>query len=502
MLVPLLAGLLSLQIVPVMAAGQAKVNVSLSGGALTDVFAAIERQSDYRFLYSSSDVNGVWVDRIDLRDQEVEQVLRQVLRGTGLTWGIDENVISIKAAPAQQEPPARNNTITGRVLTEAGNPLPSVSVTIKGTSQGVLSNIDGSFVLVTTRPLPITLVFSFMGMEAQEHIWRGERMNIVMHESVMQSGQVVVTGLYTRARESFAGSFATYSAQELKSVGNQNILQSLKTIDPAFIMLDNSRFGSDPNTLPEIEINGATSIKMVSEEYGTYNPNQPLFIVDGFESTLQYVMDMSMDRVESITILKDAASTAIYGSKAANGVIVIETRRPQNGKLQLSYNGNLSINMPDLSDYNLMNSREKLEFERLSGRWGLNGMMSDDMEVAYMRHLKDIESGVDTYWLAEPVRVGLTQRHSLYADGGQNEVTYGIGLTYGKTQGVMKGSGRDAVNGNLALSYRIGKLNFRNRLNIDNVSSDREKVEFSRFALMNPYFRKSDENGNPNEDYD
>lgn len=140
-------------------------------------------------------------------------------------------------------------------------------------------------------------------------------------------------------------------------IGNTNVLQSLKTIDPSFAIIENNQFGSDPNTLPDINVRGKTSVVGLTQEYDT-DPNQPLFILDGFESTLKAISNLSMDRVASITVLKDAAATAIYGSKAANGVIVVETKAPEAGKLQVNYNGNLNFSFADLSDYNLMNARE------------------------------------------------------------------------------------------------------------------------------------------------
>lgn len=135
--------------------------------------------------------------------------------------------------------------------------------------------------------------------------------------------------LYPKA-ESFTGSMATYSEKELKTVGNQNVLQSLKVLDPSFIVLENNLSGSDPNATMNLNIGGNTNIVGLETEYTT-NPNQPLFILDGFETTLSTITDLSMDRVASITILKDAASTAIYGAKAANGVVVVETknRKPE-----------------------------------------------------------------------------------------------------------------------------------------------------------------------------
>ena len=120
-------------------------------------------------------------------------------------------------------------------------------------------------------------------------------------------------------------------------VGNKNILESLRTLDPAFNIIENNQYGSDPNRLPDIEIRGKSSIVGFKEQFGQ-DPNQPLFILDGFETTLATIMDLSLDRVASVTILKDAASTAIYGSKAANGVVVVETKSPERGRLRLSYN--------------------------------------------------------------------------------------------------------------------------------------------------------------------
>ncbi|MEI3421782.1 MAG: TonB-dependent receptor plug domain-containing protein [Butyricimonas faecihominis] len=112
---------------------------------------------------------------------------------------------------------------------------------------------------------------------------------------------------------------------------------------------------------------GKSSIVGFKEQFGQ-DPNQPLFILDGFETTLATIMDLSLDRVASVTILKDAASTAIYGSKAANGVVVVETKSPERGRLRLSYNGNYDISfLADLSDYNLMDAAEKLELRNWQG---------------------------------------------------------------------------------------------------------------------------------------
>ena len=131
-----------------------------------------------------------------------------------------------------------------------------------------------------------------------------------MQQQLQEIKDVVVTGIYQRKKESFTGSSTTFKGEELKSVGSQNVLQSLRTLDPSFKIMENNQFGSNPNQMPDIEIRGKSSVVGLKEEYGT-DPNQPLFILDGFETTLETVMNLNMNRVASVTILKDAASTAI-----------------------------------------------------------------------------------------------------------------------------------------------------------------------------------------------
>ena len=261
--------------------------------------------------------------------------------------------------------------------------------------------------------------------------------------------------------------------------------------------MDSKEWGSDPNRLPEMEIRGKTSVAGFKEEYGT-DPNQPLFILDGFESTLEAIMNLSLDRVASVTILKDAASTAIYGSKAANGVMVVETVQPEAGKLRVSYRGDFTVSFADLTDYNLMNSEEKLEFERLSGYYTSEYPSTQlYLDKLYNKRLAEIKRGVNTFWLNEPLRTTFSHRHNLYVDGGDEAMRYGLGVNYGTTKGVMKGSDKDIVAVNLDLNYRVKTLRFSNKASFDYTIADREPVAFSTFARTNPYYRKWDENEEP-----
>lgn len=381
-----------------------------------------------------------------------------------------------------------------------GYPLIGVSVIVEGTKNGTSTDVDGNYELrIPDRKCEVT--FSYVGYDEEVKLYTMKNASafskIVMYMNSTELDDVIVTGVYERKKESFTGASATFKADQLKSVGNNNVLQSLKTLDPSFKMMESTQFGSNPNMMPDIEIRGKTSVVGLKEEYGT-DPNQPLFILDGFETTIETIMNLNMNRVASVTILKDAASTAIYGSKASNGVVVIETKAPARGRLQLSYKGDFGLSLADLSDYNLMNAREKLEFETLAGVYKDNsGNPFNQLRLDNLRNerLKEIERGVDTYWLSEPVRTGLTHKHNLYAEGGEDKIRYGIGLSYGDVDGVMKGSDRQTVEGNVDLIYRTGKFQFSNKLTIDYLNTANPTVSFAEYAYANPYYRKRGTDG-------
>lgn len=383
---------------------------------------------------------------------------------------------------------------------ETGETMIGVSIRVHGTDITTITDIDGAFSL-TVPDGRYKVRFSYIGYTPLERELTAGNVRsfskIVLSPAATAMNEVVVTGIYERKKESFTGSAATFKGEELKKIGAQNVLQSLKTLDPSFKIADNLQFGSDPNRMPDIEVRGKSSIMGLKEEYGT-DPNQPLFILDGFETDLQTVSDLNMNRVASVTILKDAASTAIYGSKAANGVVVIETVKPEKGRLRLSYKGDFSVTMADLTDYNLMNASEKMRFEELAGVYkdrtgnSLNQLTLDNL---HNERLKEISRGVDTYWLSEPLRTGFAQKHNLYAEGGEEKIRYGIGLSYGNTNGVMKESRRQTVAGNLDLIYRTGKFQFSNKLTIDYLRTTDPVVLFSDYAQANPYYRKYNADG-------
>ncbi len=481
-----------------------KISIEMEPSSLEQVIWALEKKSNMRFFYNVQDVRDVKVGKLSYKNVELTRVFEDVLKGTGLSYSVEGNVFIIRknTTTRSQEPKKEkeNKNITGKVVDTSGIPLPGVAVQVQGTTKGVVTDLYGFFTIPSMGQDEALLVVSFVGMKDRNILWKGQSLDIVLEDDTQSIDEVVVTGIFTRNKESFTGSATTFKSEELKMVGNQNLLQSLKTLDPSFAIVENNTFGSDPNRLPDVEIRGKTSIVGLTEE-NFINPNQPLFILDGFESTLATINDLDMDRVANITILKDAAATAIYGSKAANGVIVVETKRPEPGQLRVNYFGNFSVSFADLTDYNLMNSEEKLEFEKLTGYFGTldenNNIIDESQQVKYNSTLADIKRGVDTYWLNEPLRTAFSQKHSLYLEGGDKTMLYGIGVSYGNTQGVMKESEKDLVNGNIKLIYRKNKFSLANNLNIDYSKADRETVSFSKFARTNPYYRKYNEFGEP-----
>lgn len=482
-------------------------NVTLTANnlPLKSLFSMVEKETGYVFFYNKQLLENTKPVTLSVVNMPLETFLQRAFKDQPLNFRIEGKTITLSRKPMAKpedthQPIAQADTLrplTGRVISEEGEPIPGASVLIKGTQKGTSTDNKGNFTLQAV--MGQILVFTAVGYEHTEVRVRAfDHIIVKMPLAADEMKDHVVTGIYQRRKESFTGSSATFSVKELKTVTNQSPLQAIKTLDPSFAIIENTEFGSDPNRLPDIEIRGKTSVIGLTEQYGT-NPNQPLFILDGFESTLQAISDLSMDRVESITILKDAAATAIYGSKAANGVVVVETKRPTAGRLRLNYNLNTTLSFPDFSDYNLMNAEEKLEFEKQTtflGSLTPDGNFATDVaDARYNAKLAEVKRGVNSYWLNEPVRNALSQRHTLTAEGGDATLRYSATLSVGENQGVMKGSARKLTNGNIRLLYRKGRIAVSNNLSIDVVNATRETVPFSAFSRANPYHRKYNATG-------
>lgn len=405
-----------------------------------------------------------------------------------------------------------NRSISGIVKDDLGEPLPGAHVAMVKVSstdavQAVATDINGHFQLTFPNNVK-QITVSYIGFKQKTVNLLpppNDSYEIQLEPDAQAMEEVVVNGMFTRKANTFTGAVTTVKGEELRRVGNANVLESLKNIDPSFLQIENLKAGSNPNALPDFQMRGSTTVSDVQGEYAS-SANQPLFILDGFETELTKILDLDMNQVESLTTLKDATAKAIYGSKAANGVIVIETKRPASGRMRITYNGSLSIEAPDLSSYDLCNAREKLEVERLAGLFtdkNGNAVNQIKLDQTYSNKLREILAGSETDWKAQPTRVGIGHKHSLYLEGGDQAMLYGVDLSFNNIEGVMKGSNRNTFSGGITLSYRVKDLIFRNKLSIDyNDSNESPYGSFDTYCLMNPYSRLYDENGNLIKSYD
>ncbi len=493
--------------------GQSKderVTLKFKGISLERLFVEIEKQTSLAFVYRADDlVNQKNVD-VDVVNKKVEEVLQSCLKGTGLTFTREGNNILLKR---ENETKAKKIIeISGKVKDVKGEFLPGVTVLLKGTTLGVVTDTAGCFQLKFPKSEKQVLVFSFLGMETKEIDLASvsdltKSLVVTLEEDVKAIEEVVVTGYGNFRKTSFTGKAVSVKGEELKKVATRNIISALQVFDPSLRIRENNQFGSDPNALPEFNIRGNSSIgvtgldqvQSLSKANLRNNTNLPLFIMDGFEVSVEKVYDMDMSRVETINILKDAAATAMYGSRAANGVVVITTVKPKAGEVRVSYNFLAEVSAPDLSDYNLMDAAEKLEAERLAGLY-LSDKPNEQIELEedYYGKLQLIMKGVDTDWLSQPLRNVFNHKHTLYIEGGAGDVMrYGIDFKYDKNNGVMKGSFRKTMGIGLNVEYLLEKLQIRNTVSYNKMNSEESPYGyFSDYSRKQPYDRFKDENGN------
>ena len=484
---------------------QQKVSILFKDAAIEEVIKAVEAQSGYVVVYNNTLLKTVKRVTVTLRNVNAVEALNEALKGSGLHCKLVEDFLviakdNVKTAPEDD----KGRKIEGKVTDKDKMPLPGVTVLVKGTKLGVVTDTAGKFQLTLPLEKEVTLQFSFIGMKAQEvKIKDYKPLSIVLEEEATEVEEVVVNGIFQRKAGSFTGSALTMKGEDLKRVSNSNVFASLKNLDPSLMIFDNLEFGSDPNKMPTMALRGKTAFDLGSDDIdlkGSYanDPNAPLFILDGFEASVQKIADLDMNRVESLTILKDASAKAIYGSKAANGVIVIETKKNTESSLRISYSGSVEIQAPDLSSYNLTNAAEKLEIEKDAGLYYDKNLSTlFNLQKDYNKKLAAVVSGIDTDWLSKPLRNGVGTKHGISFEMGNERLNLIVGFSYNNVQGTMKGSDRTNYEGSVSISYRYKGLNFRDNLTItSNVANDSPYGAFSEYAVLNPYLSPYDEKGN------
>lgn len=482
----------------------ARFTLALENVALTDVFSTIRKSSEFTFIYNMDDVRNIRVKSINVHEATIQEILDEILRNTGFVYQIEDYVIVIQPQETKEE--KKSLRLKGWVRDQKKEPLPGVTVRMVGVSLGTATNAQGWFAI----DLPVTkgeVEFSFVGYKKQKIAFteKTDTLRIVLEEDLQQVEEVVVTGIFSKPKESFTGAVTSVTKEDLKVNFSRNLIQTLANIDASLLIVQNNEMGSDPNTLPEIQLRGASTMLDISDlENQKKRPeyNQPLFIMDGFEVDLERVMDLNQNDIESITILKDASATSLYGSRGANGVIIITTTLASAGALTVSYEGRLNLQIPDFSTYdNLMTAAEKFEVEKLYGVWdnlSSNLPNGQKYEDAYKEIEAAIADGLNYNWLKVPTRTGVGQNHALRFMGSQESWNYALSLSYDDTKGSMKESDRKNFNGMMQLGWRNDKWNVRQSLSVGiNKSQDSPYGQFSYYVQMNRYWEPYDENGKP-----
>ena len=524
--------LLTAALVQVHATGLAQ-SVTLTGKAqsLKQVFAAIEKQTGYVVFSKKGILENAKPVTFTAQNMPLTDFLNTVLKDQDLSYKISGKTIMvfqklkfISITPLVSETPvaapeAVRLIIGGQVTDSAGRPLIGASVSIKGKpSKGAaITDYQGRF-KVSAEPGDV-IVVSFVGYNTATYRVKENTTSVVISltHTIDVQEDIVVTGIFNKPKESFTGAARVISEKEIKEFQGRNIFVTLGNIDPAFNVVTNNSIGSDPNKTPEVQLRGTRNLPNLDQfqagtaagslalrdqqfQYQAAALNAPLIIMDGFPITLQRMMDINTNEIQNITLLKDGSATALYGSRGANGVIVITTKQPMAGRLRATYRGGTTLNLPALNSYHLLNARDKLALEKASGFYSNPTKTPADnlsMEAYYNQILGLVDAGQNTDWLRKPLHTQADQNHSIRLEGGDASFRYAMEGQYNRINGVMKGSNRETVNGTVTISYRLNKLNFSNSLRIgSNKSNESPWGSFADYAKLNPYWSPYDDKGN------
>lgn len=492
-----------LQVFALSAAGQ-MVDLSEKDSPLEKVLDKITRQTGYFFLYGDESLKNSKPVNVLFSHVPLDEALRRIFSYQSLAYEIDGKTVIIKSettSNAALQP--QRITVKGRVIDSLGNPLERATVVLQGTRLFTYTDGSGKFSLTNIIKGSILQV-SFLGYTPKLLIAKqGDLGAIILQPVANELNEVAVisNGIFERPAENFTGAATSFTGQQLRQISPTSVLLALKALDASFQMPTDNVNGSDPNVVPRVQVRGTNSIMQtdMESEYG-YISNPPLIIIDGFESTLQVLFDMDINRINKLTILKDAAATALYGSKSANGVIVIETIQPTAGHSQIYYTTNIGVTMPDLTSFNLMDAQEKLRVEEIGGYYRSRDFTTqqrlDDLHNL-VKH--NVAMGVNTYWLSQPLHTDITQSHNLQLGGGSNKLTYQTIFNYAKSGGVVKGSNRNNFSGSAQVKYKSlnGKLSVQAQFSLSKTDGVNSPYgSFSQYTSLNPYWMIRDENGN------
>ena len=442
----------------------------------------LKKTSGYSFVFSSKDVNTKKKISISANKASIEEVVNQILKGqTDLTYEIRDKKIIVRKAVSNAAP-AQAGKVKGTITDATGMPVIGAAVKEKGTSNGVVSDIDGNFALEVGANA--TLEISYIGYKTLEVKASQQPMNITMVEDAEMLDEVVVVGYGSQRKSDLTGGITSVKAEQLEMVTSNNLLDKLAGQVPGLsITTGNARPGEEQS----LRIRGINSLTA---------SNTPLIVLDGIPYN-GALGDIDPEIIESLSVLKDASSAAIYGSRGSNGVILIQTKKGKQGKAQVTYKGQVGLEQAQ-SRLNLMDGPEYLQMRQdyYRQKMGWEGSQLDAENILHPIELPNYKAGISTDWQDLVFRNALTNRHTVSITGGTESTQYSATVSNLKQEGVMKNTGIRRTNVSLNV---VQDLNSWLKIGIGTqfVDKDIDKNQpYMEAALkMSPYGQFLDEEG-------
>ena len=430
-----------------------RINLAVKNAPLEKVFKEIEKQSGYSFWYKNELLQKAGKITVDLRNVSLDEAVKLCLENQDLTYAIVDHVIVIKLRDDGKEAtPPPTKQVKGRVTSTDGTPLNGVGVTIKGTKKGVTTNSDGEFTIAVASG--DALVFSYVGYENKE-VAVGEEgvINVSLSEIKKALNDVVVVGYGKQSRRTLASSISTITGDDLNKGAITDVGQLLQGKVPGL----NISASGDPNTPAAIVLRGASTIN---------SPQGPFYVIDGVPGA--DVSAVAPDDIASVDVLKDAAATAIYGNRAANGVIMITTKRGKKGQSQLTYNGYVGLEKVS----NQLDMMDAAQLRAFLTKNSLAFSPSDD-------------KGANTDWQKAIERnSGVSHNHNISFSGSSEHGNYSASINYVNKEGILQNSSLERVIGRLAIEHYFINDKVKLGVNITNSSSNASDIAYRNTVLL------------------
>ncbi len=441
-----------------------RFSFNFSETEVVDVLKEIEGKSEFRFFYQNEQIDVTRKVNISVSDKTLEDILDKLFHGYGITYKIFSDKL-ILLGLEDNEPLRGNNKIpqqkklSGTVADSNGQPLPGVTVMVKGTTNGTVTNVDGGYAL-TDIPENATLTFSFVGMKSQEiAIGDQTKIDVTMRADAIGIEEVVAIGYGTQKRENVTGSVETAGEENLEG---EPVVQVSQALQGDISGVSIRQLGGQP---------GAESSEIRIRGYGTFSDagNDPLVLVDGIPSSMDNV---NPNDIKNISVLKDAASAAIYGSRAANGVILIETKRGKAGVMEVSYSGYVGFSeladMPEFVDSWIYAEAYN---EALTNVGSGISYTSEDIEKFKSGEFPDTHPNDHHYEMAFDNKA-LQTKHDIMLSGGSASNRYLFSLGYLRNDGILQNNRYDNYKDNLENYYNQYEI----RLNVDSELKENLKL--------------------------